>query len=115
MPHFIIECSPATFTSNDPEEIIRLVHQVAADSGIFNPDDIKVRIRTDEHYLVSGEKKEFLHVFAWIMEGRSLEQRKSLSEAIIRALRPLYPDIPFLAMNVAEFEKESYTNLNMLS
>lgn len=114
MPHFILECSPSTFDRHDPEEVIRLVHATARDSGLFNEQDIKVRMRTDAHYLVSGDKTEFLHVFAWIMQGRTEVQRKALSDSMVRALLPLYPDLPFLAMNVAEFEKGSYTNLRMI-
>ena len=114
MPHFILECSPAIFRKHDPDMILRLVYETAMETNIFNPRDIKVRIRTDEHFLTGGEQEDYLHVFSWIMSGRTTQQKKTLSDAIVRALEPLYPGLRFIAMNVAEFDKDTYTNLRML-
>ena len=53
-------------------------------------------------------------VFAWIMQGRSVEQRAALSKAVVGELADMFPRLSRIAMNVAEFERATYFNRAMI-
>ncbi len=114
MPHFLLDCSPNVLKLCAPELLIREVHDTAEASGLFKPGDVKVRIRSYEHFAVGRAGSHFLHVFAYIMEGRTVEQRKALSVDVVQRLKELLPEVPVISMNVMEFEKASYTNRTMV-
>lgn len=110
MPHFVIECSENLLTQKNPAEIMQAVYDTAEATGLFAENDIKVRIRPYDVYLLGRDKTDFLHVFAYIMEGRSTEQKAGLSRRIIEKLNGLFPQLSVLSMNVSDFEKATYSN-----
>lgn len=114
MPHFIVDCSPNVLAWKRVDVIMKEIHDTADASGLFKPGDIKVRLRPYEHSTVGGERKDFIHVFAHIMEGRTVEQRADLSRRVVTKLKEMFPDVPVVAMNVYEFEKATYCNLAKL-
>ena len=44
MPHFVIDCSKDILEIHDPKSVALQVHNDANDSGLFEEDDIKVRL-----------------------------------------------------------------------
>ena len=114
MPHFVIHCNEAVLSNHPAETIMSFVHDVADSTGLFRKGDIKVRIQTFSIYSVGNASSDFIHVFAWIMQGRSTEQKANLSKCIISKLKELFPDVPVVSMNVAEFEKATYCNRTMV-
>ena len=114
MPHFVIDCSDTVLTTHSEETIIEAVHIVANQSGLFDENDIKVRLNPFQQYRVGNKKQDFIHVFANIMEGRSTEQKANLSKSIVKKLMALFPEVPNIAMNVNDFEKATYCNKNSL-
>ena len=63
---------------------------------------------------VGGGEDDFIHVFAHIMQGRTVEQRADLSRRIVGELAAMFPDVHWIATNIAEFEKATYVNRSML-
>lgn len=115
MPHFVIDCSENILTLNKPENTLITIHKVAVDSGLFDEGDIKVRYNTfKDNYIVGGEKKDFIHVFANIMEGRTTEQKANLSKEVVKRLKALFPSVDFIAINIRDFEKSTYSNKSMV-
>lgn len=114
MPHFVVDCSQSILRSQSEEQIIERVHRAAHASNLFEEGDIKVRVNPFAVYAVGNKREDFIHVFASIMQGRSIEQRADLSRLIVGELVSMFPDVPNVAMNVAEFEKATYCNRAML-
>ncbi|OUR93877.1 5-carboxymethyl-2-hydroxymuconate isomerase [Flavobacteriales bacterium 34_180_T64] len=115
MPHFVIDCSQHILELKDPNSIILEVHSAASNTGLFDEPDIKVRLNPfKEHYLVGGKQDDFIHVFADVMEGRDTKQKANLSKQIVVALKRMFPKIPFIAVNVRDFEKATYCNKSMV-
>lgn len=110
MPHFIIDCSQDILLKNSPEEIMDAVYKVADSTGLFAINDIKIRLQPFQYYRLGDQKKNFIHVFGYIMEGRSTEQKANLSRQICIRLTELLPDISFLSVNISEFEAATYSN-----
>lgn len=110
MPHFIIECSEDITQQKSPDEIMQAVYDVAEATGLFAANDIKVRLRPYQYFMLGIGKKDFIHIFGNIMEGRNIEQRASLSRKIIERLNEMFPDLSILSINILEFEKATYSN-----
>ena len=114
MPHFIIECSENVTHQLAPGFIMQAVYEVAEASGLFAKNDIKVRIRPYSTYKLAEGKENFLHVFGYIMEGRSQEQKAALSGSVIQKLNELLPELSILSMNIQEFNQATYCNKAMI-
>ena len=115
MPHFIIDCSENIILQRTPVEIMQAVHDTAEATGLFAQDDIKVRVNPYKYYLLGKTKKDFLHIFGSIMEGRTVEQKENLSGKIIERLNQMFPEISFLSINIWEFEKATYCNKSLIN
>ena len=114
MPHFIIDCSSNIIKLKMPEEIMQIVYDTAEATNLFDKGDIKVRINAFQNYNIGNTKVDFIHIFAHIMEGRSSNQKADLSKKIIGSLKLMFPDVPFLSINVRDFEKSTYCNKSMV-
>ncbi len=114
MPHFIIDCSEGILKSHSKEETIKQVHISATSTKLFHKNDVKVRINIFNAYSTGDKKEDFIHVFANIMEGRTIEQKANLSKTIVKGLSLMFPSVPNIGTNVVEFEKATYFNKNML-
>ncbi len=110
MPHFIIDCSEDIINIKTPGEIMHAIYEVSDATQLFAENDIKVRINPYTHFKLGADKKNFIHIFGYIMEGRTTEQKADLSKKIITRLNEMFPDISILSMNISEFDKATYCN-----
>lgn len=115
MPHFIIDCSENVLSQKTADEIMSAVYEVAEATELFKKGDIKVRINPFHYYKLGDNKKDFIHVFANIMEGRTTGQKAALSKKIIERLNEMFPGISILSMNVREFELATYSNKSLIN
>ncbi|SNT27806.1 5-carboxymethyl-2-hydroxymuconate isomerase [Ekhidna lutea] len=114
MPHFIIHTNTKAIQSVDAQTILKTVHKQAVSSGLFDENDIKVRLVPFEKSLVAGKPdNDFIHVFGYIMGGRSTAQKSKLSEAIVKKLDELL-NTENIAMNVYDFEPQTYFHRKMI-
>ena len=110
MPHFVIDCSEEIIRQKSAEEIMNIVFGMAEASGLFAPNDVKVRLRPFQYYKLGENKQNFIHIFAYIIQGRNTEQKANLSKQIISRLTERLPDVSFISMNIEDFEKATYCN-----
>ncbi|MGG7468225.1 5-carboxymethyl-2-hydroxymuconate Delta-isomerase [Chryseobacterium arthrosphaerae] len=115
MPHFIIECSQDILQQKSPDEIMDAVYESAESTDLFAVNDIKVRLQPYTYFRLGDQKKNFLHVFGYIMEGRSTEQKSHLSKQICTQLTALLPEASFLSVNISEFEAATYSNKALIN
>ena len=114
MPHFVIDCSENIITKISPEEIMQKVYDTAASTDLFDKGDIKARINPFKYFNIGNTKDDFIHIFANIMEGRTVSQKKNLSERIIAELKVMFPMVPIISINIRDFEKSTYCNKSMV-
>lgn len=114
MPHFVVDCSQSILQSQTEEKIIERVHHAANSTKLFDEGDIKVRVNPYAIYSVGNKPEAFIHVFASVMEGRSVEARLGLSKLIVSELVSMFPYVRNVAINIAEFERATYCNRDML-
>ena len=97
MPHFIIDCSANTLTKVAESKILTTVFNATQASNLFAEEDIKVRLNPYVRYEVGSKMADFIHVFGYILEGRTHEQITNLSQRIVKSLVDLFPDVEFVA------------------
>jgi 5-carboxymethyl-2-hydroxymuconate isomerase len=117
MPHFIIDCSESILSLADPDELMQAVYAAAESTGLFarcGAAGIKVRLHLYRYFTNVDGREHFVHVFANLMEGRTTEQKKALSEKVVRTLRELLPAVEIISMNIRDFEKATYCNRAMI-
>lgn len=107
MPHFVIDCSESILNLKSPQEIMQAVYDTAESTGLFSPGDIKVRINPFQYYNVGNTTDDFIHIFANIMEGRTITQKSNLSNKIVSQLKQMFPEVPILSINIRDFEKSN--------
>ena len=114
MPHFILDCSENILELQKPRKVIEAVFETAFSTGLFDRDDIKVRLNPYKYSIVQSEEADFIHVFGNIMEGRTAEQKANLSKEVVTKLNDLFPEVPIISMNIRDFEMASYCNKSMI-
>ena len=114
MPHFILDCSENILEIQDPKKVIEAVFEIAFSTGLFEINDIKVRLNPCKYSLVQSGEADFIHVFGNIMEGRTVAQKKDLAKQIVTTLNNLFPEVTIISMNIRDFEKVSYFNKSMI-
>lgn len=114
MPHFIIDCSENVIRLKSADDIMQDVFNAALLTGLFDESEIKVRINPFTYYKNGNSSDDFIHVFAYIMEGRNGDQKSKLSRTIVSKLKAILPEVPVISINVMDFEKASYCNKTMI-
>lgn len=110
MPHCLIEVSADVTGLIDPAELVQLVHDTAHASGLFQPGEIKARLAVYEHHCVGGEPGSFVHPVFYVLAGRSDEQKRALSRAVVRELVERLPQVPAISMDVRDIRRETFSN-----
>jgi len=117
MPHLVIHCSDSVTQMVTPDALLEAVFEAAESTGLFASEGvggIKVRLESYEHYRNVDGQEHFVHVFGWIMQGRTAEQKRDLTEVVVGALTALLPRVEIISMNVSDFERASYYNATMI-
>ena len=117
MPHFIVDCSESILSLTEPDELMGAVYDTAESTKLFagsGVGGIKVRLNPYRHYLNVDSHEHFVHVFANIMEGRTQEQKKDLSDKVVRRLKAMLPTVEIISMNIRDFQKATYCNTMLI-
>ena len=110
MPHFVIECSANLVEDQTPEKLMNTVYDAAVASELFALNDVKVRLLPFRYFRLGEKKTSFVHVFGYIMEGRSVKQKATLARNVTASLTNLVRNASFVSVNISEFAIESYCN-----
>ncbi len=111
MPHCIIEYSKDLEGEIEPSRLISAVHKGAVLSELFDESHIKTRTRSYVNYQTGTGDNAFIHVTARILSGRTVEQKKSLSNCILEQLKELRLSEVTITVQICDIEKETYTKI----
>ncbi len=113
MPHILVEYSSNLAPRVEVEGLIGALHGAVVESGLFEPAAVRTRALPRDIYLIADGAPEnvFLHIVARIRAGRSIENRKSLGESLLKAAKQaisaLPPSAPIaLSVEVHEIDRE---------
>jgi len=109
MPHCLIEYAKTISTKVTPEQLIDSVYLGTLNSGLFSANDIKTRIIPFDYFTSGVIKQNFIHVTLKILNGRTLEQQKGLSQSVLDELNLLPLSDISLTVEVVEIQKSCYS------
>ncbi|MEO0369255.1 MAG: 5-carboxymethyl-2-hydroxymuconate Delta-isomerase [Pseudomonadota bacterium] len=110
MPNFIVEFSAPLTEQVATDVMIDKVYSGAKASGHFPPEAIKVRTQSRSNYRLHTGQNDFLHVAGHILSGRTDEQKKVISEAILTELKTLPLSSVFVSVEIVDIHRESFVD-----
>jgi 5-carboxymethyl-2-hydroxymuconate isomerase len=108
MPHIVVEYSAEEPTRSDVTELMKALHAAAASTGVMQAADIKIRALPYADYLVAGKQDSFCHVSVYLLEGRTPEQKLTLSETLRTAMAALLPHTKSLSVDIRDMDPSAY-------
>ncbi len=111
MPHCIIEYSKDLEDRVEPSALISAVHNGAVASKLFDESHIKTRTRFYVNYKTGTGDNAFIHVTASILSGRTIDQKKNLSNSILSQLEKLDVSAVTITVQICDIETETYTKV----
>lgn len=82
--------------------------QAASQTGVMKPEDIKVRARSYDDFLVAGRKDSFVHLSVYLLAGRTSEHKVKLSEQLRSTMVELCPDVVSLSVDIRDMDPVAY-------
>lgn len=113
MPHAILEYSANLKPEIKQTQLLLALHQIATSSGLFKPTDVKSRAYEADEFLVGeqGAEGRFAHLRVYMMQGRTPEQKRSLSEPLFDAMRNALPKGTSVTVDIRDLDKECYKKI----
>lgn len=110
MPNFVIEHSHSVSSQISSDELMDKVFEGAKESGHFPPEAIKIRCEERSHFRLHGEQKDFIHVSAHILSGRTDEQKLEISSSVLKQLQDLSVKSVFVSVEVVDIHRASFVD-----
>ncbi len=108
MPHLIIEYSETLATDMQVPALLDAVHNAARVSELFPESHIKTRVIPLKFYRVGSDGGSFIHAQLRIKSGRSDAQKRSLSNAVLGAIKGQRWPAEVVTVEVVDMDVASY-------
>ena len=108
MPHFVIEYSREVEAKYDINKVMQIVYDSGVASGVMQASDIKVRARPYDFYRLLNEGDSFLHVTAFLLDGRTNKQKESVALILRENLQLYLNDVTSISIDIRDMNREAY-------
>jgi len=108
MPHFVIEYSRSIENTVDINKIMEVVFSAACQSGVMQPDDIKIRAIPFDYFKLSKKDDTFIHLTVSLLEGRSDENKEALAILVREKLSDELKDVNSISIDVRDMNAIAY-------
>lgn len=110
MPNFIIEYSESLTEQISEDVLMDKVFEGAKASGHFPPEAIKIRLEPRKGYRLHDKQRDFLHIHAHILSGRTDEQKLEISTATLEPLKTLELESVFVSVEIVDIHRPSFVD-----
>jgi len=108
MPHLIVEVAQDAATPAQIPPLVDAVHAAAQASGLFEASHIKTRAIPVASYRTGMDDRPYIHAQLRIKPGRNDDQKKTLSAAVLAAIRGQALAAGVITVEVVEMDGASY-------
>ena len=108
MPHIVIEYSNDEHARFDVTELMQALHAAAASTGVMQAGDIKIRALPYADYLIAGQRDSFCHISVYLLEGRTPQQKLTLSETLRNTMGALLSRTKSLSVDIRDMDAFAY-------
>lgn len=112
MPHFVIEYSRSIEDTIDMNEIMEAVFSAACQSGVMQPDDIKIRAIPFDYFKLSKKGDIFIHLTVSLLEGRSDENKEALALLLREKLSNKLKGVSSISIDIRDMNAITYKKKN---
>ena len=109
MPHIIVEYPESTISDQEVAMMLRVVHESAAASDLFEKSHIRTRAYPFKKYTHGASDKSYIHIQARIKSGRDSNQKKILSSRILQGVTSLDLPVSVITVEIIDMDRESYS------
>lgn len=115
MPHCILEYSQNLEQEVPPVDILEAVKEACITANIFTPEDIKLRSFPYKSFMTCGQEDAFVHVMIRLLSGRTLEEKKNLSQLVLDALTKFPLKNVSFSVEICDMDRDIYAKKVVLS
>lgn len=109
MPHIVIDYSEGLDDAHDLHALCRAVFDAAAGTQVFaDLSAIKVRARPCPYFLLGSDPQSFAHVNLHLLDGRSAEQKSTVTHAVLKAMEAHLPEVGSLTVDIHDIVRATY-------
>ncbi|GAD80899.1 5-carboxymethyl-2-hydroxymuconate Delta-isomerase [Vibrio ezurae] len=110
MPNLIMEYSDALEGRLNIHSMLQDMHQIMIDSDLFECNSIRSRTLRTHLWLIgeSEDQHNFIHISIELIEGRTPEQKKALSDRIFQLLVEQANWVGSLSVDVRDMDQECF-------
>lgn len=111
MPHCIVNYTREIEQEIDVKNLLDIAFDAVDSSGHFDRKSIKARAICYDIYRSGLNSDEYIHIDLKILSGRTIEQKKALSDHMINSIKPHIGQIKSLTIDIIDMEIEAYGKL----
>ena len=108
MPHFVFEYAREIEQRGDITQIMDALYDAGCESGLMQPEDIKVRGLPVDFFRLRKSGESFIHVTISLLEGRSDQQKEALAVLAREKLSDLLPWVSSISLDVRDMNATAY-------
>jgi len=113
MPNLVLEYTNSVDERVNIQGLLEDLHKVALDSGLFAADDVKSRALRCYNWLIGEheDSEDFIHITFELLEGRSDEQKKKISDKLMAVLQEQAGHVKSLSVNMRDMDRSSFQKI----
>ena len=108
MPHLVIEYSEDALDRGRVTQLMERLFATAWQTGVMKSEDVKVRARGYDDFLVAGKRDSFVHLSVYVLAGRTPEQKVNLRTQLRRTMIEQCPDVTSLSVDIRDMDPVAY-------
>ena len=110
MPNLVLEYSNSVDERVNVQGLLEDLHQVALHCGLFDAPSVKSRSLRCHNWLVGEEDDsvDFIHISFELLSGRTDEQKRELSRALMVVLQEQASHVRSLTVNIRDMYINSF-------
>lgn len=112
MPHLILEYARCLAADDQIAAMLDAVHAAAVSTGLFHESHIRTRAIPVDFYRTGTGQEPFIHALLRIKDGRDQAQKKSLSKAMLHAIRHQGWPACVITVEVVDMDSDSYARFS---
>ncbi len=113
MPHCIIEYAKPIESQVHPETLLKAVHETVSGSELFEPANVRSRVKAFDTFMLGAEQNNFIHITIKILQGRTDEQKSLLTKSVTDAINALSLSDIAVSCECMDIHTASYQRLSL--
>ncbi len=108
MPHIVMEYSASSIDDVQLDKALKSIYEVCCKFDCVRPEAIKIRAHSILNAYYGNGAKDFIHITAHLLDGRSRARKADISKALLENAMAEFPMIDTFSVDVLEIDGNVY-------